>query len=126
MPSSPPELTVLSTERTFWHVTVTVSGRRADPIALRAGLERLADERPFLLSARYGVDRAEVRYWEEADGPGEAVTLALRLWDDHRASAGLPAWAVVGVEVMERAAFRWRAERAADVPLVATGEVAPF
>lgn len=117
---------VPSTERLFWHVTITVCGDPGDPAELRAGLERLAAERPFLLSARYGVDRAEVRYWEEAAGPEEAVALALRLWDEHRDSAGLPPWRVVGVEVMERAAFRWRAGRATTPPLVSTGQVVPF
>lgn len=113
-------------ERLFWHVTILVCGERTDPMELRAGLERLVLERPFLLSARYGIDRAEVSYWEEAAGPEEVVGLALRLWDEHRGSAGLPPWSVVGLEVIEREAFRWRAGQGGTAPLVSTGQVAPF
>ncbi len=126
MNAAKPREAVPPAERLFWHVTITVCGASADPAELRAGLERLAAERPFLLSARYGIDRAEVRYWEEAAGPEEAVGLALHLWDEHRETAGLPAWSVVGVEVMEREAYRWRAGQAAATPLVSTGQVVPF
>ena len=43
---------------------------------LKSALERLSDEHPFLLSGRYATDRAEVRYWEEASGGSDKVTLS--------------------------------------------------
>ena len=58
---------------------------------MRSALERLAHERPFLLSARYAADRAELRYWEEARDLEDAAALALRLWGEHRLTADLPA-----------------------------------
>lgn len=86
----------------LWHVTLTVSGAEQDADDVRAALERLSDERPFLLSGRYACGRAELRYWEEAVDCADACALALRLWFDHRDSAGLPPWHVVGLEVMAR------------------------
>jgi hypothetical protein len=108
----------------MWHVTLTVAGEQVPEPDIRAGLERLSHEHPFLLSGRYGVDRAEVRYWEEAPDAATVTVLALRLWDDHRASSGLPSWVVVGVEVVDRETFHRRGR----VPLtpVSLVGVAPF
>ena len=108
----------------FWHVTLTVAGDAVVESEIRGGLERLSHEHPFLLSGRYGQDRAEVRYWEEAPDAGTVVSLALRLWDDHRATALLPDWCVVGVEVVDRDTFHRRGR----VPLspVSLVGVAPF
>lgn len=92
----------------FWHVTLTLAGVPVPEPEIRTGLERLSQEHPFLLSGRYGADLAEVRYWEEAPDASTVTSLALRLWDDHRASAGLPEWAVVGVEVVDRETFHRR------------------
>ena len=50
----------------MWHVTLTVAGHPVAVAEIRSGLERLEHEHPFLLSARYAPDRAELRYWEEA------------------------------------------------------------
>ncbi len=36
--------------------------------------------------------------------------MALRLWPEHRVSAGLPDWSVVGIEVVDRATVEHRAE----------------
>lgn len=108
----------------FWHVTLTVAGDAVPEPEIRAGLERLSDEHPFLLSGRYGVDRAEVRYWEEAPDVSAVTDLALRLWPDHRVSAGLPQWRVVGVEVVDRATFHRRG-RVPSLPVSLVG-VAPF
>jgi hypothetical protein len=33
----------------------------------------------------------------------DVASLALRLWTEHRESAGLPSWEVVGLEVVEKA-----------------------
>ncbi len=108
----------------FWHVTLTVAGDPVPEPAIRHGLERLSHEHPFLLSGRYGVDRAEVRYWEEAPDADAVTSLALSLWTDHRISAGLPHWHVVGVEVVDRDTFHRRGR----LPLspVSLVGVAPF
>ena len=113
--------------RHLWHVVLTVRGERCEPDDVRRGLERLQAERPFLLTCRYAEDRAEVHYWEEARDIDDAAALALRLWGEHRTSAGLPAWTVTGVEVLHRDDFQRRA--ATDSPasvLVPSGGVRPF
>jgi hypothetical protein len=86
----------------LWHVTLTVGGSAVPAEEVRAALERLAAEQPFLLSGRYSGDCAEVRYWEEAENCADACALALRLWGEHRESAGLPAWRVEALEVLEQ------------------------
>jgi hypothetical protein len=86
----------------MWQVTVTVAGPAAEPFVLRRALQRLAEERPFLASVRYSSDRVELCYWDQAEGLVDAGSLALRLWSEHRVSAGLPPWEVVGLEVRER------------------------
>lgn len=113
----------------MWHVTVTVAGQPVPETDIRAGLERLEHEHPFLLAGRYATDRAEVRYWEEAPDATSVVRLALQLWDEHRASAALPPWQVVGVEVVDRETFHRRviagghARRVAPVAVIG---VTPF
>src|SRR5206468_635627 len=86
----------------LWHVTLTVGGAPMPAEEVRLALERLAEEQPFLLSGRYSDDCAEVRYWEEAESCADACALALRLWGEHRESAGLPAWQVSALEVLEQ------------------------
>ena len=86
----------------LWHVTLTVGGPAVPAESVRAALERLASEQPFLLSGRYSELCAEVRYWEEAEDCADACALALRLWGEHRESAGLPPWAVEALEVLEQ------------------------
>jgi hypothetical protein len=92
----------------LWHVTLTLSGDPEEPAQVLAALERLADERPFLLSGRYAADRVELTYWEEALDCGDAAALALRLWGEHRLSAGLPPWHVVGLEVVDESVYQRR------------------
>ena len=92
----------------LWHVTVTVGGEPMETSLVKAALERLSSEQPFLLSGRYSGDRAEVRYWEEAPECADAAALALRLWGEHRGTAGLPPWQVLGVEVVDRQVFQHR------------------
>src|SRR4249920_2383262 len=96
----------------LWFVTVTVAGRAVDPDEVRRGLQRLSLERPFVAGARYRGDRAEVQYWEQSPDAAGAVAQALRMWSDHEVSALLPAWQVVGLEVVERAVARNRRGRA--------------
>jgi hypothetical protein len=86
----------------LWHVTLTVGGSAVAAEEVKAALERLAAEQPFLLSGRYSQDCAEVRYWEEAENCADACALALRLWGEHRESAGLPPWQVSALEVLEQ------------------------
>jgi|1186.fasta_scaffold39740_2 hypothetical protein len=89
----------------LWHVTVTVAGEEVEPLIVRNALRRLNDQRPFLHSLKYAGGRAEIQYWEEADSLLDASSLGLRVWNEHRASAGLPRWEVVGLEVLERQVF---------------------
>ncbi|MGH3366520.1 MAG: hypothetical protein ACRDOY_04900 [Nocardioidaceae bacterium] len=93
----------------LWHVTITLSGEPRDPDVVRTALEQLQEERPFLHSLRYETTGAEIQYWEEAHGMLDAASLALRVWNEHRASCGLPQWEVVGLEVLERDTFQRRA-----------------
>lgn len=110
----------------MWHVTLTVVGARLGAELVRAALERLSQERPFLLSARYAVDRAELRYWEEARDLEDAAALALRLWGEHRRTAELPPWRVAGLEVLDRATFQLRATESPLPSLMPAGGVRPF
>lgn len=110
----------------LWHVTLTVVGKRHKSSEVREALERLTHERPFLLSARYAPDQAELQYWEEARDLEDAAALALRLWGEHRRSAGLPAWRVAGLEVVDRATFQRRAMSTSAPALVPAGGVRPF
>jgi hypothetical protein len=89
----------------LWHVTVTVSGEDVEPLIVRNALRRFCDQRPFLHSLRYAAGRAEIKYWDEAETLLDASSLALRVWNEHRETAGLPAWEVVGLEVVERQVF---------------------
>jgi hypothetical protein len=92
----------------LWHVTVTVAGDPMEPLVVRNALRRLSDQRPFLHSMKYDGARAEIQYWEEAETLLDASSLALRVWNEYRDSAGLPRWEVVGLEVIERLVFQGR------------------
>jgi hypothetical protein len=110
----------------LWHVTLSVSGPRAPLAEVRRGLEQLANDHPFLLTSRYAVDHAEIRYWEEARDVHDAAAIALRLWGEHRSTAGLPPWETVGLEVIDRATYHQRlAEGHGPPPAVPVG-VHPF
>lgn len=92
----------------LWHVTVSLAGIEHEASEVRAALTKLGHERPFLHSMRYGTSAAELQYWEESEGMLDAASLALRLWNEHRTSCGLPEWEVVGLEVLERSTFHRR------------------
>jgi hypothetical protein len=95
-------------ETQLWHITVTVGGEPQDPSKTHAALLRLLAERPFIHSVRYGEGRAEVRYWEESQEMVDAASLALRLWNEHKTSADLPDWRIVGLEVVDRETHQLR------------------
>ncbi len=85
-----------------WHVTVTVAGDPIEPMLMRSALLRFSEERPFLESMRFTSTGAEIKFWDEAESMLDVASLALRVWNEHRDSAGLPRWEVVGLEVVER------------------------
>lgn len=92
----------------LWHVTITLHGNPQDPASLARSLGQLADAHGFDLAARYTDDTVELRYWDEGSDARVVVGHALDLWDEHRPDAQLPAWPVVGVEVLDRSSFRRR------------------
>lgn len=92
----------------LWHVTVTVSGDSHAADVVRDAMSRLGEQHAFLHSMRYASDRAEIAYWEQAAEMLDAAAMAMRVWNEHRASAGLPVWEVVGLEVLERETFQRR------------------
>ncbi|MCP9959058.1 hypothetical protein [Streptomyces sudanensis] len=92
----------------LWHITLSVSGRKAPLQEVRRALEQLAHDHPFLLTSRYAGDHAEIRYWEEARDLHDAAAVALRLWGEHRKSARLPPWEIVGLEVIDRETYHQR------------------
>lgn len=92
----------------LWHVTLSVSGPQAPLKDVRSGLEQLAHDHPFLLTSRYAGDHAEIRYWEEARDLHDAAAVALRLWGEHRQTAQLPPWEIVGLEVIDRDTYHHR------------------
>lgn len=110
----------------LWHVTLTLSGAPRARTSVRAALERLAFERPFLLLGRYASDRAEIQYWEESPTLLGAASLALRVWDQHRGSADLPPWSVAGLEVVDRSTHQRRTAEGGLAPLSAVGDIQPF
>jgi len=113
--------------RPMWHITLTVAGTAISEAEIKAALERLSVEHPFLLSGRYANDRAEVRYWEEAADVATALRMAVLLWDEHAVTAQLPMWRVVGVECVDRETFHRRGRNIHEQPgLVAAGRVIPF
>jgi hypothetical protein len=113
-------------EPALWFVTITVSGTRMTADDVRAGLERLSEEQPFLVSAAYASSRAELRYWDESVDIEGAVAQALRMWSDHQESARLPAWTVVGLEVVDRDTARRRWQEPARAQVGELGEIRPL
>lgn len=110
----------------LWHVTLSVSGGEAPLTEVRRALEQLAHDHPFLLTSRYANDHAEIRYWEEARDLHDAAAVALRLWGEHRQTAKLPPWEIVGLEVIDRETYHQRiAEGYGPLPATPVG-VHPF
>ncbi|KUH37629.1 MULTISPECIES: hypothetical protein [Streptomyces] len=110
----------------LWHITLTVSGREAPLEEVRRALEQLAHDHPFLLTSRYATDHAEIRYWEEARDLHDAAAVALRLWGEHRQSAKLPPWEIVGLEVIDRETYHQRVAEGYGPPPAAPVGVHPY
>ncbi|MFF7854210.1 hypothetical protein [Streptomyces sp. NPDC007904] len=110
----------------LWHVTLSVSGERAPVTEVRRALEQLAHDHPFLLTSRYADDHAEIRYWEEARDLHDAAAVALRLWGEHRQTAGLPPWEIVGLEVIDRTTYHQRVAEGFGPPSASSVGVHPF
>ncbi|MFD7442175.1 hypothetical protein [Streptomyces sp. NPDC059909] len=110
----------------LWHITLCVSGAEAPLKEVRRGLEQLAHDHPFLLTSRYANDHAEIRYWEEARDLHDAAAVALRLWGEHRTSANLPPWEIVGLEVIDRETYHQRIAEGYGPPPAAPVGVHPF
>lgn len=85
-----------------WHVTLTLSGEPVEPLLARAALARLVEQRPFLDSAKVTSDTVELKFWDQGDNMVDVASLAMRLWSEHRETAGLPRWQVVGLEVVRK------------------------
>lgn len=86
----------------LWHVTLSVAGQPMEEPMVARALQRLSEQRPILHSLRCSRDHAEVQFWEEGETLLDVASLALRVWMEHRDSAGLPRWEVVGLEILER------------------------
>ncbi|MBO3675182.1 hypothetical protein [Streptomyces sp. NEAU-YJ-81] len=110
----------------LWYITLSVSGSEAPLREVRRALEQLAHDHPFLLTSRYAVDHAEIRYWEEARDLHDAAAVALRLWGEHRASAKLPPWEIVGLEVIDRDTYHQRVAEGYGPPPASPVGVHPF
>ncbi|MEU8622314.1 hypothetical protein [Streptomyces sp. NPDC048623] len=110
----------------LWHITLSVSGAAAPLKEVRRALEQLAHDHPFLLTSRYANDHAEIRYWEEARDLHDAAAVALRLWGEHRQSAQLPPWEIVGLEVIDRETYHQRIAEGYGPPPAAPVGVHPY
>ncbi|WP_328400656.1 hypothetical protein OHS70_24875 [Streptomyces sp. NBC_00390] len=110
----------------LWHITLSVSGPETPLKEVRRGLEQLAHDHPFLLTSRYANDHAEIRYWEEARDLHDAAAVALRLWGEHRSTAKLPPWKIVGLEVIDRETYHQRIAEGYGPPPAAPVGVHPF
>jgi hypothetical protein len=110
----------------LWFVKVTVGGDSLALHRVQSALEQLSVERAFLVSARYGDDRAEVRYWDECDDADEAIRQALSLWGDDEVAIRLPGWRVIGLEVVDQPTARRQWDRGDHPRVFVLGEILPF
>ncbi len=105
-------------------MTLTVAGDPVEPLLVRSALARLGEQRPFIDEVSFTGSSAELQFWDEGDSMVDVASLALRLWTEHRESAGLPQWEVVGLEVVaEVPAGPARRRPSGRVPLADVGVV---
>jgi hypothetical protein len=83
-----------------WHVRLTLSGAPLEPLVLRGAVQRLNQERPFLDSISSNGRSVELQFWDEGETMLDVASLAMRLWNEHRHSAKLPNWEIVGLEII--------------------------
>jgi hypothetical protein len=110
----------------LWFVKVTLGGDLLDHDRVRAALSDLSVERAFLVSARYGADRAEITYWDEGVDVNIVIEQALALWGSSEVLDSLPGWQVAGLEVLDRVAARKKWETDPGPRVFALGEIVPF
>jgi hypothetical protein len=92
-----------------WHVTLTLSGAPVEPLILRGAIQRLNTERPLLDSVVSNGEFVEIQFWDEGETMLDVASLAMRLWNEHRHSAKLPDWEIVGLEIVGKDLFDKRA-----------------
>ena len=92
----------LNTLVRHWHVTLTLAGDPVEPLIVRAAMQRLSEQHQFLDSVSSTGDSAEIQFWDEGETMLDVASLAMRVWNEHRESANLPRWEVVGLEVLEK------------------------
>ncbi len=85
-----------------WHVTLTLGGESAEPLIVRGAMQRLTEERQFLDSVISTGESVEIQFWDQGESMLDVASLAMRLWNEHRDSAKLPDWEVVGLEIVEK------------------------
>lgn len=85
-----------------WHVTLTLAGEPVEPLIVRAAMQRLTAERQFLDSVTSTGASVEIQFWDEGECMLDVASLAMRMWNEHRESAKLPSWEVVGLEIVEK------------------------
>jgi hypothetical protein len=108
----------------LWHVTVSLCGAPLPDDALASTLGRLCQRDPSNMSARYASDCVELRYWDEGASALGVAEAGSRLWEEASRDLPLPAWSVVGLEILDRATYRrWRGRVA---PLDPPGAVVPL
>jgi hypothetical protein len=83
-----------------WHVRLTLSGAPVERLILRGAVQRLNQERPFLDSISSNGESVEIQFWDEGESMLDVASLAMRLWNEHRHSANLPNWEIVGLEIL--------------------------
>ena len=108
---------------TLWHITLLVAGAPVEGAALRRALQQLCDRDPGNMGARFRVDGAELQFWDEGHDIEQVTRAALSLWPSDRRAVGLPDWALVGIQVLDRNG--WRERRAVLAAPIAPGTVMP-
>ena len=92
-----------------WHVRLTLSGAPVEPLILRGAVQRLSQQRPFLDSISSNGESVEIQFWDEGESMLDVASLAMRLWNEHRHSANLPNWEIVGLEIIGKDLYDRRA-----------------
>ena len=98
-----------------WHVRLTLSCTPVEPLILRGAIQRLKQERPFLDSVTSNGESVEIQFWDQGESMLDVASLAMRLWNEHRHSANLPNWEVVGLEVVGKDLHDKRSSRSRHV-----------